>query len=134
MRRGQLSLTVVEAGVGVLLILAVAGGFAFGVPSPNTTRPQLDAYAEDTATVLAREPPRHQGATRLAEVAGSERAFVRERDALDRRVDRILPDNLLYRIETPQGAVGYRRPAGAPAGRATVTTLGGDVTIWVWYA
>jgi hypothetical protein len=133
-RRGQLSLSIVEAGVGVVFILAVTMGFALGVPAADTETPQLNAYAEDAATVLANEPPRHAGETRLAEVTRSSGAFDRERDALERRVDRILADNLLYRVETPHGAVGYERPAGAATGRATVPTRGGEVTIWVWYA
>ncbi|WP_254537001.1 DUF7262 family protein [Halomarina litorea] len=131
--RGQLSLSVVEAGVGVVLVLAVATGFLLGVPSPDTREPQLDAYADDAATVLATEPPRHRGATRLSEVARSAAAFERERTALDRRVDRLLPDNLMYRVETPHGAVGYERPAGVAVGVATVATTAGDVTIRVWY-
>ncbi|MUV86189.1 hypothetical protein GJ631_06270 [Natronomonas sp. CBA1123] len=131
--RGQLSLSIVEASVGVVFILAVTMGFALGVPSPNTERPQLDAYAEDTATVLANEPPRHGGETRLAEVTRSQAAFQREQDSLERRVDRLLNENLLYRIETPHGAVGYERPAGVSAGYATVPTTGGEVTVWVWY-
>lgn len=61
----------------------------------------------DAATVLGDEPPSHQRPTRLAEVVRSEAAFDRERAALDRRVDRILPDNLMYRMETLYGAVGY---------------------------
>lgn len=133
MRRGQLSLSIVEAGIGVVFVLAVTMGFALGVPTPDTAAPQLDAYAEDTATVLANEPPRHGGETRLAEVTHSAAAFQRERDALQRRVDRLLEDNLMYRIETPHGAVGYSRPANAPTGHATVPTAGGEVTIWVWY-
>ncbi|PSQ16241.1 hypothetical protein BRD00_11130 [Halobacteriales archaeon QS_8_69_26] len=132
--RGQLSLPAVEAAAGVLLMFGVITAFALGTPAADTREPQLDAYAEDAATVLAGEPPRHQGATRLAEVARSEETFERERDALERRVERILPDNLLFRVRTPHGSVGYRRPAGAPVGSATVTTTGGDVTIWVWYA
>ena len=131
--RGQLSLSVVEAGLGVVLVLAVTMGFALGVPGPDTETPQLDAYAEDAATVLANEPPRHGGGTRLEEVTRSAAAFQRERDALDRRVDRLLADNLMYRVETPHGAVGYDRPASAPAGQAVVPTTGGEVTIWVWY-
>ncbi|MFC6836761.1 DUF7262 family protein [Halomarina ordinaria] len=134
MSRGQLSLSVVEAGVGVVLVLAVTTGFVLGVPAPDTREAQLDAYASDAATVLSNEPPRHRGTSRLAEVAASPAAFDRERTALDERVDRLLPDNLLYRIDTPHGAAGYRRPAGVPVGRATVTTAGGDVTIRVWYA
>ena len=132
--RGQLSLPVVEAAVGVTLILAVAVTLAAGVPAADTRTPQLEAYADDAATVLAGEPPRHRGATRLSEVTRSPEAFARERAALDRRVDRILPDNLLYRVETPHGAVGFRRPADVPVGRATVTSLDGPVTVEVWYA
>ena len=119
--------------MGVVFILAVALGFALGVPAADTRTPQLNAYATDAATVLANEPPQHAGETRLAEVTRSADAFDRERDALTRRVDRILADNLLYRVETPHGAVGYQRPAGAATGRATVPTRGGEVTIWVWY-
>lgn len=133
MRRGQLSLSVVEAAVGVVFVLAVTMGFVLGVPAPDTERPQLDAYAGDVATVLANEPPRHAGETRLAEVTRSPAAFEREHEALERRVDRLLEDNLMYRIETPHGSIGYRRPAGGQAGHATVPTAGGEVTVWVWY-
>ena len=132
--RGQLSLSVVEVGIGVIFVLAVTMGFALGVPAPDTREAQLDTYAADAATVLSGEPPRHQGATRLAEILRSEDAFERERGALERRVDRILPDNLLFRVETRHGSVGYRKPAGTPVGVASVTTTNGDVTIWVWYA
>jgi len=132
--RGQLSLSVAEAGVGVVLVLAVTMGFAHDLPDPDTRDAQLEAYAEDAVTVLAGEPPRHRGATRLAEVARSPGAFERERTSLDRRVDRILPDNLMYRVETPHGAVGFREPAGVAVGEATVTTVHGEVTVRVWYA
>ena len=132
-RRAQLSLSVVEAGVGVVFVLAVTMGFALGVPSADTETPQLNAYAEDAATVLANEPPRHAGETRLSEVTRSPDAFDREREALATRVDRILAENLMYRVGTQHGAVGYERPAGAPTGQATVPTPYGEVTIWVWY-
>ena len=102
------------------------------VASADTETPQLNAYAEDTATVLANEPPRHAGETRLSEVTRLADAFNREREALATRVDRILAENL-YRVETPHGAVGYERPADAPTGQATVPTPHGEVTIWVWY-
>ena len=117
----------------MVLVLSVAGGFALGVPTPDGRTAQLDAYARDAGTVLAGEPPRHGGATRLDEVTRSPDAFEREADALERRVERILPDNLLFRVTTPHGSVGFRRPAGVPVGRATVTTLHGDVRIEVWY-
>lgn len=133
--RGQLSLTVVEAGVGVLFVVAVATAFAFGAPGGGVARgAQLDAYADDAATVLVNELPRHGDATRLAEVAASPAAFDREKRALERRVDRILPDNLLFRVSTPHGDVGNVRPASARVGVARVPTGNGPVTIWVWYA
>lgn len=132
--RGQLSLTAVEAAVGVLFVLAVVAGFGLDVPDPATREAQLDAYAADAGAVLAGEPPRHGSSTRLAEVSASEERFERERAALRHRVDRILPDNLLFRVVTPHDAVGYERPTGVPAGRETVTTRAGEVTIWVWYA
>ncbi|WP_332898139.1 DUF7262 family protein [Haladaptatus sp. CMSO5] len=132
--RGQLSLSAVEAGIGVVLVLAVTMGFALNLPQPAARETQLDLYAEDATTVLASESPRHQGTTRLAEIVASAQSFDRERNALERRVDRILPDNLMYRVDTPYGAVGYRKPAGVAVGEATVATANGDVTMWVWYA
>ncbi|SFR90960.1 hypothetical protein SAMN05216559_0859 [Halomicrobium zhouii] len=133
MDRAQLPLSLLEVAIGIVFVLGVTLGFALGVPSPNTREPQLDAYAHDTATILSNEQPRHGGATRLAEVVESDAAFQRERDALRERVDRILTDNLLFRVETPHGAVGYHTPHGVATGRSTVTTRAGPVTIRVWY-
>jgi hypothetical protein len=132
--RGQLSLSAVEAAIGVLLLFAATATFALGVPDAGAEEAQLDEYAADAATVLSREPPRHEGPTRLDEVSRSRSAFERERNALERRVERILPENLMFRVVTPHGAVGFQRPTDAPTGRATVSTLSGRVIIWVWYA
>ena len=132
--RAQLSLSVIEAGIGAVLVLAVAMGFALGVSPADDRTTQLDLYAEDAATVLAGEPPRHGGSTRLAEVVRSPDAFDRERAALERRVERILPANLMFRVTMPHGSVGYRKPAGVAVGATTVTTAHGDVSIRVWYA
>lgn len=134
--RAQLSLSVVEAGMGVLFIVAVATAFAFGTPAGGVSeRTQLDAYAKDAGTVLLNEGPRHGDSTRLAEVAAAPKYDSRRKaDALERRVDRILPDNLLFRVQTPHGAVGHVRPSNVPFGVAHVPTGSGEVTIWVWYA
>lgn len=132
MHRGQLSISVIEAGVGVILIFAVTMMFTLGVPTPDTETPQLDAYADDVATVLTNEPPRHGGETRLEEVV-TEDATEREYDALESRIERILDDNLMYRLALPHGAVGYERPTELPAGRATVPTIEGEVIVWIWY-
>lgn len=132
--RGQLSISVIEAGIGVLLVFAVAATFGLGLPDPGVREAQLDRYAADAGEVLANEPPRHGSTTRLAEVAASPARFERERDALHRRVDRILPDNLLFQVETPHGTVGYAPPDRVPIGESVVPTAHGAVRIRVWYA
>lgn len=136
MRRGQASITVVEAGLGVFLLLTMTFAFALGVPDAGAAKAQaqLDTYAADGATLLSNEPPRHGDQTRLAEVADSQAAFERERAALRQRVDRILPANLLFQLETPQGTVGYQKPDRVRTGSATILTRNGAVTLRVWYA
>lgn len=132
--RGQLSLSAVEGAVGVLLVLGALASFFAGVPAPDREAAALDATAEDAATVLSGENPRHAGATRLAEVARSPDAFDRERDALERRVAAVLPENVMFQVRTPHGTVGETPPDGVALGVATVPTRYGDVTIRVWYA
>jgi len=124
----------IEVGIGVVLVLGLVGLLALGTPTPPPNDPQLDAYAADVATVLAQEPPRHGGTTRLDEVARSADAFDREVAPLERRVDELLPDNLMYRIETPHGAAGFARPDGVVTGAEPVTTQHGQVRVEVWYA
>lgn len=132
--RGQLSLSVVEAGVGVVLLVAVTAGFALSLPDASAETAQLDAYAADVGTVLAGEMPRHRDTSRLVEVSRSVAGFERERASLERRVERIPPENLLFRIRTPHGTVGFARPDGISLGSARVVTPAGAVTVWVWYA
>lgn len=134
MDRGQASLSVVEAGIGLLLIITITAGFAIGVASPDTRSAQLDAYATDAATLLANEQPRHAGQTRLAELTASQASFDREHAALAERARRILPENVLFRVETSYGTAGDLLPPDVATGTATVTTDTGDVTIRVWYA
>lgn len=129
MRRAQLSLSLLEAAVGVLLVFAVTTTFTVGVPPPAANGAQLDAYAEDTAVLLANEP-----GPRLAGVVASRANFTAERDALADRAEQLLPAAVLYRIETPRGSLGYPRPAGVTAGVARVGTPDGTVTVWTWYA
>ena len=132
--RGQLSLSAVEGAVGVLLVLGALASFYAGAPAPDREAAALDATAADAATVLSGENPRHAGATRLAEVARSPDAFDRERDALERRVAAVLPENVMFQVRTPHGTVGDTPPDDVPVGVATVPTRYGDVTIRVWYA
>lgn len=134
MDRGQLSTAVFEAGLGVLFVLAIVAGFAIGVPPGNTTVAQLDEDAADVANVLANEPPHRDDESWLRDATASTDAFERERAGLDVRVDRLLPDHLLYRIETPHGNVGYPRPGSVPSGYTSVATVNGEVHVWIWTA
>jgi len=134
MDRGQAPLTTVEAALGVLLISSVAFVFVLGMPASQADETQLELYASDATTVLSSESPRHADQTRLAELAASRVAFERERGALGRRLDRLLPANVLYRVETEHGTVGYPLPADVRTGTATVSTVNGDITLRVWYA
>lgn len=133
-RRGQLSLSVVEASIGLLFVATVAAGFGLGVPAPGVERAQLDRYATDAGVVLADEPAPVGDGSLLAAASRSPSDFEAARPVLSNRTADLLPGSVLYRIETPQGAVGYRPPDGVPVGRATVPTLGGTVRIRVWYA
>lgn len=133
-RRGQLSLSVVEVTVGLVLVATVAAGFGVGVPSPDVERAQLDQYAADAGTILADEPAPSGSGSLLAAASRTPEGFEATSGALDNRTAELLPGSVLYRVETPQGAVGYRPPDGIPVGRASVPTLAGTATIRVWYA
>ena len=121
--RGQASITVVEAGLGLMLVLSVLFTFALGVPDGNPERAQLENYATDTVTLLSNEPPRHRDQTRLAEVTESRESFEREQDELERRIERILPENVMFRVETAHGTAGYSLPADVSTGAAVSTAL-----------
>lgn len=127
-------MALLEAALGVVLVLSVVLGFGLGVGAADTQSAQLDAYANDALVLLENEQPRHASASRLDEVLGSEETFERERATLSRRLDRILPANLMYRLETPHGAVGHPVPSRIPTGTASITTVQGSVDLRVWYA
>ena len=135
MRRGQATITAIEAGVGILLVLAISMVFALGTPggADPASQAQLDAYAEDTTTILAQEQPRHTDQTRLAEITASEAAFEREAPALERRIEDILPENVLFRLDTAHGSVGHPLPSDVRTGTATIPTTNDPVTLNVWY-
>jgi len=136
MDRAQASITAIETAVGLLLVFGVLFAFSLGVPGAedNRAQAQLDVYATDVTTLLSNESPRHQDQTRLAEVAASPEAFDREADELDRRIEQLLPENVMFRVETRHGTVGHPLPGDVPTGEATVLTTNGEVTLRVWYA
>lgn len=130
--RGQVSLSLVEAGIGVLLVLAVTAGFAVGPPPADTGRAQLDRYAHDTATVL-RVPAGDGEPPGIDRAVASRERFEEARPAVRDRLDTLLPANVMYRVETPRGTIGHPVPADVTTGRASIPTAHGSVTVEVWY-
>lgn len=118
--------------MGVLLVVAVSAGFGLGVGTPTTERPHLDALARDVTTVLGSDVS-ETGDARVVALARSERSFERSRTATRRRVERLLPADVAFRVRTPHGSLGYPRPPSVTAGVETVPTRFGPVTVWVWY-
>jgi hypothetical protein len=133
MSRGQLSLTVVEAAVGVVLVMGVAAGFTVVSTGPPPSTAELDTLAHDAATVLSSEPTEGRRDSRLAELARSAESFAAVRPAARDQLADLLPADVLFRVRTPHGSFGHPQPPTAPVGSTTVPTRYGPVTIRVWY-
>ncbi|SDZ92306.1 hypothetical protein SAMN04488065_1241 [Haloplanus vescus] len=133
MSRGQLSLSLVEAAVGVVLVLGVTAGFALGTAAPTSATPRLDALAHDTTTVLGSDPVDDGQRARLVALARSESSFTRVQVSARERIRALLPVDVLFRVQTPVGSFGAPRPPTATVGSATASTRYGSVTVWVWY-
>ncbi len=133
MSKGQLSLPVIEGAIGVIFLIAIVFTIAAGGATAAPAEPQLDAYASDTANLLAHSLPQHAGQTRIGEITNEE-ALKAEREVLKQRIDRILPAHLLFRVETQAGAIGFERPRDTPTGSARLYTQGGPVAVQVWFA
>ncbi|SDY26407.1 DUF7262 family protein [Halopenitus persicus] len=135
--RGQLSLSAVEAAIGVAFVLAIATTFAVAPPDPGTETAQLDAYATDVATVLGNEGGTAVGdgnatGAPLPAAIATPATFAAEREAIDARADALVPDRLQYHVKTPHGGVGIAPPSGATVGRSTLYTRNGRVVVAVW--
>lgn len=133
--RGQLSLPLAEAAVGVVLIVGVSVAFSVGVPGPGREEAQLERYADDAAAGLADAPVRadHVEGPLVAHALASHTAFVRSRDRLWHRAERLVPATVRIRLLTPYDDLGPPRPSGATTGRARVSTSSGTLTVEVWY-
>ena len=135
--RGQLSLSAVEAAIGVTFVLAIATTFAVAPPDPGTGSADLDAYATDVATVLANEGGTGFGdgnatGVPLPAAIATPETFAAEREAVDARADALVPDRLQYHVKTPHGDVGIAPPPGATVGRSALHTRNGRVVVAVW--
>ncbi|AUV80851.1 hypothetical protein C2R22_03560 [Salinigranum rubrum] len=132
-RRGQLSLSVVEAAVGLLVVLAAATTFVVGLPEAESEEATLTVLAEDGLDVLDATPPDGDGTSRLTALARDRSGFVRERSHTDDQLRALYPDRVRYRLATPHGVVGDPLPPRGPVGRAMRESVGGRVTLWVWF-
>jgi hypothetical protein len=125
-------MTVVEAVVGALLVLSVAGGFVLADGgAPPAREAALDRQAADALTLLLREPL--SGGPTLADALASSATFDRNRTAVEARLAALLPEGAFFRLTTPHGAVGDPRLRGVPTGHAARATGDGSVRLRVWY-
>lgn len=129
--RGQLSIPTIEVSIGILLVFGVISLLTIGVTPPAQVDPQLEQYAEDTGVLLIQTGT--EKAPPLAGALTDKATFTQYRSAISQRTDRLLPDNLMYVIETPHGTIGHQPPAYVTTGRTIRTTPHGTVTITVYY-
>jgi hypothetical protein len=131
--RAQVSLSVVEGVVGLLVVVAASTTFLVGIPAAGTDEAELTNLATDGLTVLDATPPTGDGASRLTALVRERASFVRERDETDAQLRAVYPPGVRYRLETPYGAVGDPLPPERVVGRAQRHTAGGSVTLRVWF-
>lgn len=102
----------------MLLLLAVAGTLAAGVPAPDQREARLNGYAADGLTIL------REGDPALGSAGPA---------ALGERLESLAPPGTRVRLGTSTNSVGPSVPSGVAVGQARTTTANGTVTLWVWY-
>jgi hypothetical protein len=125
-------LSVVEAVVGLLVVLAASTTFLVGLPDGGADEAELSVLAADGLTVLDATPPAGDGASRLTALTRDRSGFVRERNDADAQLRALYPTHVRYRLETPYGTVGDPHPPVRSVGTAREYASGGEVTLWVW--
>ena len=131
--RAQVSLSVVEGIVGLLVVVAASTTFLVGLPGTGADEAELTRLASDGLTVLDSTPPADDGASRLTALARERASFVRERDEADAQLRAVYPPDVRYRLETPHGTIGDPLPPERVVGRARRYTASGGVTLQVWF-
>ncbi|ELZ91934.1 hypothetical protein C440_16519 [Haloferax mucosum ATCC BAA-1512] len=130
--RGQLSLTVVEAAVATLFILAVAASFSLMPTAPDRADEALDQQAADAAVLVADVPADGPGSL-LGAACTSPGDF----DARAARLHRIatsgVPDSAFVVLRTGVGTVGTPPPETARVGSASAVAPDCTATLEVWY-
>lgn len=129
--RAQLSIPAIEIGIGMLLILAVVSLVIVSRSGPSEPDPQLAYYAADTATILLSTgtettPP-------IGQCLESQQAFHQQCEKLTTGVNGLLPDYLLYHIDTPYGTVGYEPPENIETVTRVRATPHGSIAVTIYY-
>jgi hypothetical protein len=132
MSRGQVSLSLVEAVVGLVVVFAAATTFLVSLPDSGAETTDLDRLAADGLTVLDATPAAGD-ASRLTALGRSEASFARHAGDAEERLGGLYPPSVRFRLETPYGAVGQRLPPSGAVGRAQRWAGGSRVALWVWY-
>ncbi|ELZ72946.1 hypothetical protein C457_03256 [Haloferax prahovense DSM 18310] len=130
--RGQLSLTVVEAAVATLLVLAVAAGFALAPPAPASEADSLERQATDAASLVAAVPAGATG-TLLGSACASSGDFDARAARLHEVASAGLPSGAFVSLRTDVGSVGRPPPETARVGSATAAVPRCTATVKVWY-
>ena len=130
--RGQVSLSLVEAVVGVLVVFAAATTFLVDLPDAGAETAELDRLAADGLIVLDATPAADD-ASQLTALGRDETRFARHAGDAEERLGGLYPPGVRFRLETPYGAVGRRLPPSRAVGRSQQWAAGSRVTLWVWY-
>ncbi|KAB1192334.1 hypothetical protein GJR96_02305 [Haloferax sp. MBLA0076] len=128
--RGQLSLTVVEATIVTLFVLAVAASFTL-TPTPMQTA-SLDQQATDAAALVASVPADAPG-TLLGVACESSGDFDTRAEQLHTTASTGLPDGAFVWLRTSVGSVGTPPPDSARVGTASAVVPRCTATLEVWY-
>ncbi|MFC7129061.1 DUF7262 family protein [Haloferax chudinovii] len=130
--RGQLSLTVVEATVATLLVLAVTTGFALAPPAAAPESDSLARQATDAASLVASVPAAGSG-TLLGEACASPSDFDDRATRLHEAASAGLPDGAFVSLRTDVGSVGRPPPETARVRTATAVAPRCTARLEVWY-
>ena len=131
--RAQLATSLIESGVGALLILAVVSGFLWAPIDTANSTPELDQLAADTLYILDEDTSSNSSQTRLAAMCHSSSMSMSEQTLLRDRIETILPPTVFAEIKSPHGTIGPAAPVGGYTGRAVSVGNHCTVAIEIWY-
>lgn len=130
MRRAQLSLSIIEAGISATLILGVAGLFVLA-PGPPMAEGELEQQGQDVGHIIVAGGPETPPLAVILSSADTYEAYERQ---LAETAREALPAAIEYRLETEYGNIGAPRPPEARFETERLLTANGTARLWIWYA